>query len=79
MDVLDRLTPSESQFRPQNLEPRTQLLQLSDNHYFFDFGRERMGGVQLTLPAETVAGWGGAGAQLELRLSEQLSDDGGGE
>lgn len=34
--------------------------------------------VSLTLPAKTVAGWGGVGAEVEVRLSEQLSDDGGG-
>ena len=34
--------------------------------------------VSLILPAETIAGWGGTGVEVEVRLSEQLSDDGGG-
>eukprot|EP00931_Biecheleriopsis_adriatica_P003616 TRINITY_DN105414_c0_g1_i1.p1 TRINITY_DN105414_c0_g1~~TRINITY_DN105414_c0_g1_i1.p1 ORF type:complete len:845 (-),score=124.72 TRINITY_DN105414_c0_g1_i1:52-2586(-) len=50
----------------------TELLQLSNNHYFFDFGQERTGGVTLRVPAETVQAWGGAGIQVEVRLAEQL-------
>ena len=56
----------------KGLEPTT-LLQLSSSHYFFDFGQERMGGLTLTVPASTVAAWGGAGTVVEIILSEQLS------
>jgi hypothetical protein len=33
-----------------------------------------MGGVVLAVPAATAAAWGGAGTEVEVRLSEMLSN-----
>jgi hypothetical protein len=49
------------------------IVQLKNDHYFFDMGQERMGGVVLTVPAETVEAWGGASVEVEVRLSEMLA------
>ena len=51
----------------------SSVVKLGAGHYFFDFGRERMGGMSLTIPAATVTAWGGAGTQVEARFSEQLA------
>jgi len=51
----------------------TSVKQMSNDRYFFDFGQERMAGIQLKIPAATVEAWGGAGTVVEVRCSEQLS------
>lgn len=50
----------------------TVALQLSESRYFFDFGQERTGALMLTVPAATVAAWGGTGTELVFRLGEQV-------
>jgi alpha-L-rhamnosidase len=50
-----------------------RIMQVSASRYFFDMGQERMGGVVLDVPGATVAGWGGQGTEVEVRLSEMLS------
>jgi len=50
-----------------------RVVPITHDHYFFDFGRERMGGLSLVVPNHTVASWGGEGTVVEVRLSEQLS------
>ena len=50
-----------------------EIVKLSDGHYFFDFGIERMAGLSLSIPQSTVTAWGGDGAEIEIRLAEQLA------
>ena len=55
--------------------PPSSSQRLSANSFFFDFGTERMAGLKLTVPASSLPLLGGTGSTIEVKLSEELSEN----